>query len=105
ARRVDTADALPDIVAGLGVDLVERAHRRTSVADVAGNLHGIEDFLVAGAPADIATKTLLDFLAVSERIGAQRGGCRHHHARNAVAALAGPDLVEGLLQEREFTGT
>jgi hypothetical protein len=102
ARRVDAPDVFPDEVAFLRFIVEQRARRQTAVLHVARQLDGIENLLIARAAADIATKTLLDFLAVGEWICTQRGGRRHHHAGNAVAALACPGLVKGLLQDAQF---
>ena len=104
ARRVDAAHRLADEIALSGFSLGKDRRRQAAVLHVARHFHGIENLLVAGAAADIAAEPLLDFLAVGERIGAQRRGRRHHHAGDAVAALAGAGLVEGLLQHAEFAG-
>ena len=77
---------------------------RRAVLHVARQLDRVENLLIAGAAADIAAQPLLDFLTVGEWIGTQRCGRRHHHAGNAVAALAGARLVKGLLQDAEFAG-
>ena len=103
AGRVDAAHVLADEVAGVGLDLGERCRRQTAVLHVARQLHRVENLLIAGAAADIAAETLLDLLPVGVRVGAQRGGRRHHHARDAIAALAGAHLVEGFLQEAQLT--
>jgi hypothetical protein len=64
----------------------------------------VENLLVAGAAADIAAKALLDLLATGERIRPKRRGRRHHHAGDAIAALAGARLMERLLQHAELAG-
>ena len=82
--------------------LGQRARGTAAVADIAGQFDRVENLLVAGAAADVAAEALLDLLAVRERIGAQGCGGGHHHARDAVAALAGARLVERLLQHGEL---
>ena len=102
ARCVDAPDVFADEVAFFGFVFEQRIRRQAAVLHVARQLDGIENLLIARAAADIAAKALLDFLAVGERIGAQCGCGRHHHAGNAVAALACPGLVKGLLQNAQF---
>ena len=104
ARGVDAADILADIVALLGVDAVQHGHRQVAVLHVARQFDGVENLLVAGAAADVAAEPFLDLFAVGKGVDAQRRGRRHHHAGNAVAALAGAGLVEGLLQHAQFAG-
>ena len=77
---------------------------RRPLLHVARQLDRVENLLVAGAAADVAAEPLLDLLAIGERIGAQRRGRRHHHAGDAIAALAGARLVERLLQHRQLAG-
>ena len=95
---------LANEVAFLGFILEQRIRRQTAILHVTRQLDGIEDLLITRAAADIAAEALLDFLAVSERIGAQRGGRRHYHAGNAVAALARARLVKRPLQHAQFAG-
>ena len=88
----------------LGIFLQQRGRGQSAVLHVARQLDRIENLLIAGAAADIAAEPLLDLLAVGKRIGAKRRGRRHHHAGNAIAALAGAGLVESLLQHAQFAG-
>jgi hypothetical protein len=58
-----------------------------SAQETAGELHGIDDFHVSRAPAQIMGEGLLDLLRVRVRISIQKGlGC-HNHSRRTVAAL------------------
>ncbi len=104
ARRIDATHVGADHLVVLALVLGQRRGGPGAVHDVARELDGIEDFLVAGAAADIAAEALLDLLGSDERIGADGGRCRHHHARDAVAALAGAGLVERLLHDAQLTG-
>jgi hypothetical protein len=74
---------------------------QAAVDHVAGQLHRLEDLLVAGASADIAAQTFLDLLEVSLGVAPQGRRRRHHHAGDAIAALAGTGLMEGLLDRRQ----
>jgi hypothetical protein len=102
ARRVEAANIGADELAVGDLGLGQRGDRQPAVLDVARQFHSVENLLVAGAAADIATEPLLDLFTIGERIDPQRRGRRHHHAGNAIAALAGAGLVEGLLEERQF---
>ena len=97
-RRVEPPRAVSDETGGLV--LAERGLGLAAVQDVPRQLHRIDDLLVAGAAADVAAQAFLDLVQVGGRVAAQRGRRRHHHARNAVAALARAALVEGALQHR-----
>ncbi len=96
--RVEAPDIGADEAAVLLLVLGERGRGQAAVEHVAGELDRVEYLLIAGAAADIAAEPLLDLLAADERIGADRRGRRHHHAGDAIAALAGAGLVERLLQ-------
>ena len=102
AGRIEAANIGADIFAVRHFIFGERRRRQAAVLHVARQLDRVEDLLIAGAAADIAAEPLLDLLAIGERIDAQRRGRRHHHAGNAIAALAGTGLVEGLLQQRQI---
>src|SRR5262249_60642585 len=104
ARCVTRGSVFSDKLPSLAFVPEQSRGRQRAVLYVARELDRIKDLLVAGAAADIAAKPLLDLLAIGERIGAQRRGRRHHHAGDAVAALAGTCLVEGLLQRAELAG-
>ncbi len=80
----------------------EHGCRQAPVLHVARHLDRVENLLIARAAADVAAEPLLDLFPVGERVGAQRRSRRHHHARNAIAALAGAGLVEGALQHVQF---
>ena len=104
ARRIDAAHGLADDIASSVSVFHQRGRRQSAVLHVARQFDRVENLLIAGAAADIAAEPLLDLLAVGKRIGAQRRGRRHHHAGDAIAALAGAGLVEGLLQHAQFAG-
>src|SRR5262245_59616103 len=75
---------------GVGGLLAEQAGGR--------QLDGLEDLEVAGAAAEIAGQRLRDLGAGGLRVLAQQGLRPQQEARDAVAALGGPQLREGLLQ-------
>ena len=104
ARRVDAAHGLANKITLLGIDFRQRGGRQAAVLHIARQFNRIENLLVSGAAADIAAESLLDFFPIGEGIGAQRRGRRHHHSRDAIAALAGAGLVEGLLQHTQLAG-
>ncbi len=81
-----------------GFHFGENARRQAAILHIARHFDRVKNFLIAGAAADIAAEPFLDLLAVGERIAAQCGGRRHHHAGGAVTALGGAGLVKGLLQ-------
>src|SRR5262245_41063886 len=58
-------------------------------------LDGLEDLEVAGAAAEIARQRLRDLGAGGLRVLAQQGLRPQQEARDAVAALGGPQLREG----------
>jgi len=98
ARSIQAADIGADELALVDVVLEQRGCGPRAVHDIAGKFDGLEDFGVARATANIAAEPLLDLVIGDERIGTDCGGCRHHHAGNAIAALAGAGFVERLLQ-------
>ncbi len=104
ARRIDAAHGLADEVAGFSFRFGEHARQQAAVLHVARHFDGVENLLIAGTAADIAAKPLLDLFAIGKWVGAQRRGRRHHHAGDAVTALAGAGLVEGALQDIELAG-
>ncbi len=103
-RRIDAAHVGAD--EGLRPHLFRRQRRgrQRAVHHVARQFHRLEDLLVAGAAADVAAEPLLDLLVAHEGVGADGAGRRHHHARDAIAALAGAGLVEGLLENAHLAG-
>src|SRR5262245_33363000 len=82
----------------------EGGRRQAAVLHVTGKLDGVENLLVTGAAADVSAKAFLDFLAVGEWICPERRRRGHHHAGDAIAALARACLMEGLLQYAELSG-
>ena len=104
AWRVDTAHVFSDEVTLLGFVFEQGVHGQPAILHVPRQLDRVKNLLIAGAAADIAAKPLLDFLTINEWVRAQRGGRRHHHPGNAITALAGPRLMESLLQDAEFAG-
>ena len=65
----------------------------------AGQLHGLDDFLVTGTAAEVTAQRRLDFLDPGLRIDIQkRLGC-HDHARRAIATLNGSRKDKGLLDQ------
>ncbi len=97
-RRVQAPGAGAD-EAGAGF-FFQRRFRQAAIEHVARELHRIQDLLVAGAAADVAAQAFLDLVEPGVRVAPQGGSRGHHHAGNAVAALAGTGLVEGPLQHR-----
>ena len=91
-------------ITAFGFVFHQSGRRQRAILYIARQLNCVEDLLIAGAAADVATQPLLDLLTVGEGVCSKRGGCRHHHAGDAIAALAGARLVKGFLQDAELTG-
>jgi hypothetical protein len=104
ARRIDGAHVLANEIPLLDFLCVEYARRQAAILYVARHFNGIENLLISGAAADIAAKARFDLLSIGKRIGPERGGRRQQHARDAIAALAGAGLLEGILQHAQFAG-
>src|SRR6056297_1180049 len=68
--------------------------------------HGLDDVVVAGAPAEVALEAEADVVLGRVRVLLEQAGGRHHHARRAVAALETVVLHEGLLHrvQRSVSG-
>ncbi len=67
----ETTDIHADIAAFLGFVFQQRGRRQAAVLHIARQFDRIENFLVAGAAADIAAEPFLDLLAVGKRIDPQ----------------------------------
>src|SRR6185437_16542424 len=67
---IDASHVLADDSIYRGVVFEKRACRQSAIVHVARKLYRIENLLIARAAANVATKTLLDFLATRQWIGA-----------------------------------
>lgn len=103
ARRIEAPDIIADVGRACTIGL-ERCRRQLAGNHVPGDLDRLEYLGITGAAADVAAEALLDLL--DARIGVlAQGRCRrHHHAGNAVAALAGAGLVKGPLHRCKLAG-
>src|SRR5262245_27278857 len=66
-----------------------------------GELNGLDDFHVAGAPADIAAERGTDFFGARAWIATQEARTGHDKTRCAVAALRAELLVKAALNGRQ----
>src|SRR5205085_162593 len=64
-------------------------------------LHGLDDVVVAGAPAEVPLEPVADLVVARVRMLVQEARGRHDHPRRAIAALQGMVLVERLLHGME----
>ena len=67
--------------------------------ETSGQLHGFDDFLVAGAAAQVARQRLFNCFFVRIRILVQQHLGSHDHARRAESALYRPGKNKGFLQQ------
>jgi len=68
------------------------------VGGIGGGEDGIEDLAVAGAAAEVAAEGDADGLGVGGGAFGEQLGAGHQHAGDAVAALDGAVVDEGLLE-------
>src|ERR1700682_5517651 len=68
-----------------------------------GGLDGLDDVLVAGAPAKVALERLTDLLLARRGVLVQEADDRHDHPGRTEAALQSVLLVERLLNRMELT--
>ena len=73
------------------------SHRRASGHVVGGGLDGVEDALVGAAAAHVLRERLADVATVGLMFAVEEGDGRHDEAGDAVAALHGGFVDEGLL--------
>src|SRR5580692_5963038 len=66
-----------------------------------GGQDGVDDRLVAGAPADVAADRLDHILARRMRVAIEQRLRRHQHAGRTIAALRGEMLHESGLQRMQ----
>ena len=104
APGVHPLDAGTDDLAGVRHCALQAVRTFFPVQNIPGQFDGLNDLRIAGAPADIAAQTSPDFHPVRVPVCLQNGGCGHHHAGGAVAALNRADFHKATLNHAQTLG-